>query len=280
MKLLGSASRPHGPHSRAGVTPPNPSANGPIPEAASHGQPTMFRDERPAPSRWRCTTLHLHKRNFHTPPLTECLKISASWPSGAAKPHFGCEGGHLGALEWGSAATYRDALEPHVPVAQRSSSRATPTHNHGWLSFRGVSLSPGDPEPRFERAEGVSRSLGEPKPNSPVRNPFRSDYFKSGCEQQPSPKARETRPPRGRVFRFVRRDFEGWVRAGGHRVSRSLNRRVARTPPLADRMGRKSLRVSPREGAGLRLGRSRWSVHYPRGRGRRFATSGCVRGGL
>jgi len=51
-------------------------------------------------------------------------------------------------------------------------------------------------------------------------------------------------------------------------VSRSLDRRVARTPPLADRMGRKSLRVSPQEGAGLRLGRARWSGHYPQGRER------------
>ena len=66
----------------------------------------------------------------------------------------------------------------------------------------------------------------------------------------------------------MRREFEGWARAGGRRVSLSLNRRVARTPPLADRMGRKSLRVSPREGAGLRVGRARWSGHYPRGRER------------
>jgi hypothetical protein len=127
---------------------------------------------------------------------------------------------------------------------------------------------------RSRRARGVSRSLRESEPNSPVRNPFRSDYFKSGCEQQPSPKARETRPPRGRVFRFVRRDFEGWARAGGRRVSLSLHRRVARTPPLADRMGRKSLRVSPREGAGLRLGRARWSGHYPGGRGGKAGTGG------
>ena len=105
-----------------------------------------------------------------------------------------------------------------------------------------------------------------------VRTASAQDYFKSGCEQQPSPKARETRPPRGRVFRFLRRDFEGWARAGGRRVSLSLNRRVARTPPLADRMGRKSLRVSPREGAGLRVGRARWSGHYPRGRERWGAT--------
>ena len=57
---------------------------------------------------------------------------------------------------------------------------------------------------------------------------------------------------------------------GGHRVSRSINRRVARTPPLADRMGRKSLRISPQEGAGLRLGRACWSGHYPGGRERWF----------
>ena len=39
----------------------------------------------------------------------------------------------------------------------------------------------------------------------------------SGCEQQPSPKARETRPPRGRVFRFLRRDFEGVGQGGRSR---------------------------------------------------------------
>ncbi len=55
---------------------------------------------------------------------------------------------------------------------------------------------------------------------------------------------------------------------GGRGESPSLHRRVARTPPLADAMGRKSLRVSPQEGAGLRLGRARWSGHYPRGRER------------
>ena len=76
-------------------------------------------------------------------------------------------------------------------------------------------------------------------------------YFKSGCEQQPSPNARETRPPRWRVLRFVRRDSEGWDREVGRGVSRSLHRRVARTPPLADRIGRKSLRVS--RGAGCRV---------------------------
>ena len=118
-----------------------------------------------------------------------------------------------------------------------------------------------------------------------VRTGSAWDYFKSGCKQQPSPNARETRPPGGRVFRFARRDFEGWARAGGHRVSRSLHRRVARTPPLADRVGRKSLQVSPREGAGLRVGRVRWSGHYPRVRERwggaeplRTATRGlCIR---
>ena len=189
-------------------------------------------------------------------------------PSGAPKPHFGCEGGHSRALDSGAAPTNGAVQAPGLPVAQRPGSRETPRHNHGWLSFRGVSLSPSDPEPRFRGARGVSRSLGEPKPNSAVRNPFRSDYFKSGCEQQPSPNARETRPPRGRVFRFVRRDFEGWARAGGRGESRSLNHVVARIPPLADRMGRKSLQVSPPEGAGLRQGRARWSGHYPRGRER------------
>jgi hypothetical protein len=48
-----------------------------------------------------------------------------------------------------------------------------------------------------------------------VRTPSVQDYFKSGCEQQPSPNARETRPPRGRVFRFLRSVFEGWARVAG-----------------------------------------------------------------
>ena len=117
------------------------------------------------------------------------------WGSGAAKPLFACEDGHLGALEWGSAPTHRAALEPHLRVAQRSGCRETPRHNHGWLSFVRVLLSLSDPEPLFRHAEGISRSLRESEANSPVRNPFRSGYFKSGCEQQPSPNARETRPP-------------------------------------------------------------------------------------
>ena len=98
------------------VTQPNPSANVPIPKAAGHGQPTMFRDERPAPSRWRFTTLHLGKRNFHTPPH-EMHENLGGWGSGSQKPLFACEDGHLGALEWGSAPTNGAALEPHLRVA-------------------------------------------------------------------------------------------------------------------------------------------------------------------
>jgi hypothetical protein len=63
-----------------------------------------------------------------------------------------------------------------------------------------------------------------------VRTASVHDYFKSGCEQQPSPNARETRPPRGRVFRFLRMDFEGWARAAGRALSRGLNHGVARLP--------------------------------------------------
>ena len=60
--------------------------------------------------------------------------------------------------------------------------------------------------------DGGARISG--KHVAPLRMGSAGDYFKSGCEQQPSPKARETRPPRGRVFRFLRRDFEG-VGQGG-----------------------------------------------------------------
>jgi hypothetical protein len=84
--------------------------------------------------------------------------------------------------------------------------------------------------------------------------PSGADYFKSGCEQQPSPNARETRPPRGRVFRFLRSVFERRARAIGAVVSRGLNHGVARLPPLADRMGRKSLRVSRRAGCWVKTG--------------------------
>jgi hypothetical protein len=135
---------------------------------------------------------------------------------------------------------------------QRTLTRA---FNSGHTAIR----IPRSDTPASDRCSGEDRRHARVRPKHPTL------YFKSGCKQQPSPNARETRPPRGRVFRFARRDFEGWARAGGRRVSLSLNRRVARTPPLADRMGRKSLRVSPREGAGLRLGRARWSGHYPRG---------------
>jgi hypothetical protein len=68
-----------------------------------------------------------------------------------------------------------------------------------------IPLSSSGPKPHCERAEGASRSLGEPNPNSAVRNLFRPDHFRSaaegcvkrmsGCEQQPSPNARETRLP-------------------------------------------------------------------------------------
>ena len=100
-----------------------------------------------------------------------------------------------------------------------------------------------------------------------VRTASVQDYFKSGCEQQPSPSARETRPPRGHVFRFLRSDFEGWSRAVGAAVSRGLHHGVAELPPPADRMGRKSpidfnLGSPAGQGAGFRLGRSRWSGHY------------------
>ena len=123
-----------------------------------------------------------------------------------------------------------------------------------------------------------------------VRTASVHDYFKSGCEQQPSPNARETRPQRGRVFRFLRSVFEGLARAVGAAVSRSLNRRVARLPRWPTGWAESLSGSLAEQGAGLRVGRSRWSGHYPRGRPRWFspeplrtATRGCClrsRGGV
>jgi hypothetical protein len=201
------------------VTQPNPSANGPIPEAAGHGQPTMFRDERSAPGRRRCTTLHPCKRNFRTPPPHGMPENLGQWASGAAKPLFGCGGGYSRALDWGAAPTNGAAHEPHLPVAQRSGSRETPTQNHGWSSFVDVSLSPSDPEPRFRRAEGASRSLGEPNPNSPVRNPSSPGYFKRRPRKRRTERFRVNalalQPGRSRLAACVRAfGTRGCVRGG------------------------------------------------------------------
>ena len=81
------------------------------------------------------------------------------------------------------------------------------------------------------------------------------------CEQQPSPNARETRPPRGRVFRFLRMDFEGWARVGGRAVSRGLNHGVAGPPRWPSGWAESLSGSLAGQGAGLRLGRSRWSGH-------------------
>jgi len=58
------------------------------------------------------------------------------------------------------------------------------------------------------------------------------------CGQQPSPNARETRPPdpnheagnKRRVFRFLRSVFERWARVGDRPLSRGLHHGVARLP--------------------------------------------------
>jgi hypothetical protein len=123
--------------------------------------------------------------------------------------------------------------------------------------------SPGD-RPRTTSAAACK----EAETQLPFRNLFRSDYFKSGCEQLPSPNARETRPPRGRVFRFLRSVFEGWSRVAGHPVSRGLNHGVARLPRWPTGWAESLSGSLAWQGAGLRLGRSRWSGHYPRGRAR------------
>ena len=95
-------------------------------------------------------------------------------------------------------------------------------------------------------------------------------YFKRRCEQQPSPNARETRPPRGRVFRFVRSVLEGWAKAAGRAVPRGLHHGVALLPRWPTESAESLSGSLAGQGAGLREGRSRWSGHYPRGRPRWF----------
>ena len=147
-------------------------------------------------------------------------------------------------------------------------------------------IAPGVPQarirPRAATALQLPGQLGRRNANSSRHQDSDSLYFKSGCEQQPSPNARETRPQRGRVFRFVRSVFEGWARVVGAAVSRSLNRRVARLPRWPTEWAESLSGSLAAQGAGLRVGRSRWSGHYPRGRPRWFspeplrtATRGC-----
>ena len=64
--------------------------------------------------------------------------------------------------------------------------------------------------------------------------------------------------------------FRGWARVGGHRVSRSLNRRVARLPRWPTGWAESLSGSLAGQGAGLRQVRSRWRGHYPRGRTRWF----------
>ena len=158
----------------------------------------------------------------------------------------------------------RSWADPHL----RPRERLTPLQRSA--SSRSPSYSPqAIPTPNSSASEGRSDLYARRNPTRLFETCFALPTSRVVANSSPR-QTHERRVLQGRVFRFLRRDFEGWARAGGRRVSLSLNRRVARTPPLADRMGRKSLRVSPREGAGLRLGRSRWSGHYPRVRERWF----------
>ncbi len=93
-------------------------------------------------------------------------------------------------------------------------------------------------------ANGVGSGLLHEEPRSHatevlsflvLRFPPRAEMGRtSGCEQQPSPKVQETRPPdenhESASFAFYPGIFEGWASAAGLRMSRRLHRGVARTP--------------------------------------------------
>ena len=81
--------------------------------------------------------------------------------------------------------------------------------------FTPLTLSPSDPEPRSERARGASRSLGDPNPNSTVRNLFRSDY--SG--KPPQAAARQVKRERLGPWTGASFNFEGEKQCSAHVVS-------------------------------------------------------------
>ncbi len=82
-----------------------------------------------------------------------------------------------------------------------------------------LSLSPSDPEPRFRHAEGVFRSLRESEANSPVRNLFRSPYFKRRARNRRASRLRvnapATWPGRSRFAARVRAFAAGGCVRGG-----------------------------------------------------------------
>jgi hypothetical protein len=170
----------------------------------------------------------------------------------------------------------------------RSAMRAHPSasaHAEGSGSGRcwgvdtgGIPLSPSEPEPHSEHARGASRSLGDRNPNSPVRNLFRSDYFKTNpgrkagvCRFQPkaemelrgvansSPRQSHERRvlliqiTRARLSLCAQR-FRGVGEGGWCRGVSGSSPWGRRAPPLADRIGRKSLRVSRRAGCRVKTG--------------------------
>ena len=116
------------------------------------GPASDFRDERPAPSRWRCTTLHPRKRNFHTPPH-EIRGNLGEWPPSAQKRPFACGVGHSGALD-------RRGRRVHVQAHGEPAPATDAPRNHSWEVECFLSLREGR-QGRFsfsptERAHAIS----------------------------------------------------------------------------------------------------------------------------
>ena len=103
------------------------------------------------------------------------------------------------------------------PVITHRKSNATREYVKGWPprgrplrrgALAAIRLAPGDPEPRFRGARGVSHSLRESEANSPVRNLFRPPYFKRRARnwraERFSVNALTSRPGRSRLAACAR----------------------------------------------------------------------------
>lgn len=103
------------------------------------------------------------------------------------------------------------------------------TQSSSHLAMPGISLPPSEPEPHSDRTIGASRSLGDPNPNSPVRELFRPGYLHNpwvvkpgGCRFKPTPTSADgliSRAVNSGVERTRLRDQDGAIRVRSNGLS-------------------------------------------------------------